>query len=109
MKGRRLICPDKGRIEVEEFYKDSAPTELKRSQFPGGLTNPVTLEQLEFLRAISGDVELETDGQAGLEAMAISCAVIESSEENLPLQIADVLQGRHTSYQDGINDALDIS
>lgn len=108
LKGDTLFLDGGRRIEVEEFYKDSAPTELKRSQFPGGLTNPVTLEQLEFLRAISGDVELETDGQAGLEAMAISCAVIESSEENLPLQIADVLQGRHTSYQDEINDALDI-
>ena len=53
-------------------------------------------------------MELETDGREGLEAMAISCAVIESSQENRPLLLADVLADKHTLYQDEINDTLDI-
>ena len=108
LKDETLFLDGGEKIDVVEYYKANAPTELKRSQFPGGLTNPVTLELLEFLRAINGEVELETDGREGLEAMAISCAVIESSQENRPLLIADVIADKHTIYQDEINDALVI-
>ncbi len=108
LKEDTLFLDGGKRIGLVEYYKANAPTELKKSQFPGGLTNPVTLELLEFLRAINGEVEFETDGQSGLEAMALSYAVIESSAQNRPLLVTDVIEDRHTVYQDDINAALNI-
>jgi len=73
--------------------------------FPHGVTDTVATELWEFVRAIRGKAELETDGVEGLKALAICMAVYESSARNQPVEVAKVERCEIETYQADLNDA----
>ncbi len=77
--------------------------------FPMGITNSVTLEQLEFFECIEKGGTPEIDGAVGLEAEAICYAVYESNAAGgVPVKVQDVLSGKVNAYQKELNDAIEL-
>lgn len=77
--------------------------------FPHGITNSVTLEQLEFLECIKTGGRPEIDGKVGMEAQAICYAVYESAAAGgVPIKVQDVVSGKVDAYQRELNHSLGI-
>lgn len=73
--------------------------------FPNGVTDAVGTELWEFIQAVRGEGELETDGVEGLKALAICMAIYESSHLNQPVEVAKVESCEIEGYQADLNEA----
>ena len=73
--------------------------------FPNGVTDTVGTELWEFVQAVRGEAELETDGVEGLKALAICMAIYESSYLNQPVEVAEVEDCEIEGYQADLNEA----
>jgi len=103
IKGDRLILDDGTKIEVKDLFEKEASGENRERFFPYGITDPMALETLEFLRAIEEGREMETSGREGLRDLAASYALIESSLLGRSLRVDDVETGKIGSYEEEIN------
>ena len=108
IKGNLLILDDGTRMDVEDFFEKKASREDKERLFPYGLTDPMALETLEFLRAIREGREMETSGREGLRDLAASYAMIESSLLNRPVKVSEVESGEIEHYEKEINEYYKI-
>ena len=103
IKGNLVILDDGTKIDVKSLFEEKASVEVKERFFAYGLTDPMALETLEFLRAIRGGREMETSGREGLRDLAASYALIESSLLNKPVKVDDVESGKIGHYEEEIN------
>ncbi len=68
----------------------------------------LALELAELLDAIDHGTPVEVDPEVGLEAVALVMACHESSETGLPVEMAQVIDGSISAYQDVANRELGI-
>ena len=108
IKGDTLILDDGTRKKIAELFEKEASKEVKERFFPYGITDPMALETLEFLRAIWEGREMETSGKEGLRDLAASYALIESSMRNMPVKVDDVESGIIEEYEREINEYYHI-
>jgi predicted dehydrogenase len=120
--GQTVIYGSKGSINNAELNvdgPDGKPVKTEReafiaqykpaSLFPMGITNSVTLQQLEFLECIQHGGTPEIDGRMGLKAEAVSYAAYESSAAGgVPVKVQDVLDGTVNTYQRELNESLGL-
>jgi predicted dehydrogenase len=104
LKGGEAILDGGQRISAQEFFGERAPAGLKERWFPCELRDSRALEQLDFLRAVESGRPMETDGQEGVRDLGCAFAVLESSAANRPIKVADVLNGKVSAYQLGIDE-----
>jgi predicted dehydrogenase len=103
IKGGRIILDDGTKTEVKDLFEKEASSQIRERFFPYGITDPMALETLEFLRAIEERREMETSGREGLRDLAASYALIESSLVGGSLRVDDVESGKVGSYEEEIN------
>jgi len=94
--------------ELIQQHQSSLSPEEKEKLFPRGLTNTVTTELHEFIQAVLGRGEVETDGWEGYRAEAISLALYESARLNRPVTLAEMENLEVEGYQAEINAGLGI-
>ena len=83
---------------------DSLSAEEKERLFPHGITEGVTIEVYDFIRAIVQGTRPELDGLDGLKAQTICEAIYESSWCGQAVKVEDVFDEKVTGYQDEINE-----
>ncbi len=103
IKGNMVVLDDGTRMDVKDLFEEKARMEVRERVFPFGLSDPMALETLEFLRAIREGREMETSGREGLRDLAASYALIESSLQNKPVKVDDVESGKVGGYEREIN------
>ncbi|OYT46306.1 gfo/Idh/MocA family oxidoreductase [Candidatus Bathyarchaeota archaeon] len=108
IKGENLILDDGTRINIRKLFEKEASREVKEKFFPYGITDPMALETLEFLRAIWDRREMETSGREGLRDLAASYALIESSLLKRSVKVDDVESGIIGEYEKEINEYYKI-
>lgn len=89
-------------------HQASLSAEEKEKLFPRGITNTVATELQEFIQAVLGRGEVETDGWEGYRAEAISLALYESAHLNRPVRLAEVENLEVEGYQAEINAGLGL-
>jgi len=94
--------------QLIEEHQAAIGDEGMAALFPGGVTDTVATELWEFLQAIRGEAELETDGVEGLKALAICMAIYESSAIGEPVEVAAVERCEIESYQADLNEAAGL-
>jgi predicted dehydrogenase len=92
--------PDK----LQQMYMDSLGKEEKERLFPHGITEGVTIEVYDFIKAVVQRTRPELDGLDGLKAQTICEAIYESSWCGQAVKVADVFDEKITGYQDEINE-----
>jgi len=103
IKGNTVILDEGTGTDVKNIFAREAKAQTKDRFFPGGITDPMALETLEFVRAIEDRREMETSGREGLRDLAASYALIESSRMGKSVKVDDVESGRIKSYEEEIN------
>jgi predicted dehydrogenase len=73
--------------------------------FPRGITDTVATELWEFIQAVQGKAEIETDGAEGLADLAICMALYESAHLHEPVEVARVAACEIENYQADLNEA----
>ena len=68
----------------------------------------IAIELQDFADAISDSREPEVTGEAGLRAVALSYAILESGHMGCTVAFGDVAEDRISSYQDEINAAMGL-
>ncbi len=68
----------------------------------------IAIELQDFADAISDSREPEVTGEAGLRAVALSYAILESGHMGRTVAFGDVAEDRISSYQDEINAAMGL-
>jgi predicted dehydrogenase len=91
----------------EEYLATLSPEESERL-FPGGVTDEVATELCEFVRAVRGQGQAETDALEGYKAEAISLALYESSTTGRPVTLREVEALEVEAYQGEINRDLGL-
>ena len=91
--------------ELTDEYMKSLSDEERAKWFPSGVTESLSTELWEFMQAIRGKAELETDGVEGLKALAICMAIYESAVLGQPVEIAKVENCEIETYQQELNEA----
>jgi len=94
--------------ELQKRYVDSLSESEKEQLFPHGITEGVTLEVYDFIRAIVQGTRPELDGLDGLKAQTICEAIYESSSCGQAVKFADVFDEKITGYQNEINEKWSI-
>ena len=82
----------------EQYLAEMGNDERDRL-FPYGLTNGFALETCDFLHSIRDQRPPEIDGEQGLLAKAIACAIYEAAAANQVVRVQDVLDGKMATYQ----------
>jgi len=103
IKGENVILDDGTKTTVKSLFEKYASENVKERFFPYGITDPMALETLEFLRAIWNNREMETSGREGLRDLAASYAMIESSLLGRSVSVDEVESGQLSQYEDEIN------
>nr|MDO8098663.1 gfo/Idh/MocA family oxidoreductase [Candidatus Njordarchaeota archaeon] len=103
IKGSTLILDDGRKMDIKDLFESHANNEVKEKFFPYGMSDPMALETLEFLRAIKEEREMETSGREGLRDLAASYALIESSLMKRSVNVDDVESGAIGRYEKEIN------
>ncbi|MCL4544589.1 MAG: Gfo/Idh/MocA family oxidoreductase, partial [Chloroflexi bacterium] len=85
--------------ELYEQYLAEMGNDERDRLFPYGLTNGFALETCDFLHSIRDQRPPEIDGEQGLHAKAIACAIYESAATNQVVRVQDVLDGKAATYQ----------
>jgi predicted dehydrogenase len=121
---RRVIYGDQGSLDLrdglktrsetltiaelrEEYLAALSPEERERL-FPGGVTDEVATELCEFVRAVRGQGQVETDALEGYKAEAISIALYESAATGRPVTLREVEALEVEAYQGEINRDLGL-
>lgn len=86
-----------------EQYLAEIGNEERDRLFPYGLTNGFALETCDFLHSIRDQRPPEIDGEQGLQAKAIACAIYEAAATNQVVRVQDVLDGKVATYQAAID------
>lgn len=106
--GGKLIQADgteKSPEWIEREYLMSLDDETKQRLFPYGVTEGVSVEIADFIRAVKNQEKPEIDGEGGMLAKTLSMAMYESSELNgQTIKFEDVLSGKIHAYQDPIDE-----
>ena len=103
VKGSTLMLDDGTKMEIKDLFESHANNEVKEKFFPYGMSDPMALETLEFLRAIKEEREMETSGREGLRDLAASYALIESSLMKRSVNVDDIESGVIGRYEKEIN------
>ena len=111
------ICWDKGlksdesEMTMQELvaaHHQGITAEEKERLFPFGLTDGVAIELHQFLEAVRGNGQVETDGLEGYRAEAVSLAVFESFALGRKVTLDEVENLEVESYQQPINQELGV-
>jgi len=81
----------------------------RETLFPRGITDGVATELWEFVQAVRGEGELETDGLEGYKAEAVCISLYESAAAGKPVAVADVEDLKLEAYQRDLNEGLGLS
>jgi len=103
---------DKQQMTMEQLVKahaDSLSPEEKDWLFPKGITDGIAIELHQFIEAVQGRGQVETDGLEGYKAEAIALAVFESDRLARKVTLREVEELQVEAYQGEINAALGIS
>jgi predicted dehydrogenase len=101
----RTLTPDGGATaDVWQAFEREADPALRAQWFPAGLQDGFALEILDWLETIRGCKASETSGEAGLRDLAISYAVLESSQARRWVQVSEVESGAVDAYQRPIDE-----
>jgi len=103
IKGSMLMLDDGRKMDMKDLFEREANNEVKEKFFPQGISDPMALETLEFLRAIKDGREMETSGREGLRDLAASYALIESSLMKRSVNVYEVESGAIGCYEKEIN------
>lgn len=103
LKDDLMVLDDGLRGNTIELYRRRVDPEVRRQRFPAGIRDPFALEMLDFLNAIATGQPMEASGEAGVDDLAVSYAVLESATANRPVRVSDVLSGAVAGYQEEIN------
>jgi len=103
VQGSQVILDDGSRTAVGDLFAQAEAT-TKEHFFPYGLKDTFALEKLDWLRAIESGGQTETSGEEGLRDMAISYAMLESSELGRAVRVAEVESGEVCAYQREIDE-----
>lgn len=103
IKGDALIHDDGSRETLSAKFNAELGSDERERFFPGGVTDPFGLQQLEWLRAIKEGRDPETSGQVGLEDLACAYAMVEANRLGRRVAPGEVLSGRLSGYQDEID------
>ncbi len=68
----------------------------------------IAYEYLDMVRAAETGDDPEVGPQAGMDALALAYALIESRVAGLPISVEDVAEGRVSEFQDEIDEAMGI-
>ena len=82
--------------------------EDRKRLFPAGLTDGFAIELHQFIEAVQGKGEVETDGWEGYKAEAIALALFESDRLGRKVSMGEVENLQVEGYQGEINRALGI-
>lgn len=94
--------------ELTAQYLSALAEEEAERLYPHGVTDPVGSEIAEFVRAVRGQGEIETDGWEGYRALAISMAVYESATVGRSVTLAEVESLELEEYQGELNRDMGI-
>lgn len=92
---------------IEEYMNGLADDEKERL-FPGGVTNPISVELNDFAAAVRLGTVPEVDGEMGFRAQALCLAVFESSWFGRPVSLQEIERCETEGYQAEINQVLGI-
>jgi predicted dehydrogenase len=108
IKGDEIIMDNGMKMKISDLFEKEASSEIKSKFFPYGIRNPMTLETLEFIRAIKEGREMETSGQEGLKDLAACYALIESWLSSRFVKVDEVESGNIGKYEEEINNYYNI-
>ena len=103
-----ITLDDSARINVQEQFNQNAGVELKGKLFPKGMSDTFALELNEFIRSIQEGDKPDNHGWEGLNDIAISYAITESSWFNKAVKIEDILSGKIEGYQQELNESYGL-
>jgi predicted dehydrogenase len=123
--GRRVLYGSEGSLDLKdglhvgdekrtiqeltgEYMASLSPDEKERL-FPRGITETVATELWEFVQAVQGKAQVETDALEGYKAEAISIALYESAAAGRWVTLEEVESLRVEVYQEDINADLGLS
>ncbi len=107
-EGLKTRSEEKPLAELVEEYRATLVEDESERLFPRGITNGVTTELWEFVRACLTGSPVETDGLEGYKAEAICFALYESAEVNRPVTIAEIENLELEGYQHDLNEGLGL-
>ena len=94
--------------QLVQAHADSLTPAEKERLFPKGITDGIAIELHQFIEALLGRGQVETDGLEGYRAEAIALAVFESDRLGRKVALAEVEGLEVEAYQGEINKALGI-
>jgi predicted dehydrogenase len=100
----QILRDDGFRGSVRKVFDERALAEVKEQFFPLGLTDHFALQKLDWLRAIETGGVTETNGEEGLEDLATSFAMLESSVLKRTVTVREVASGAVCEYQREIDE-----
>lgn len=104
----RITLDDGTKIDVSVEFQKSASEEIKERFFPKGIKDTFALELLEFIDAIQTKGKPDNHGWQGLQDIAVSYAITESSFSNSPVKLEDIISGKVDGYQRELNEKYGI-
>jgi len=104
----KIALDDGTKIDVQQQFVESVGVEIKERLFTKEITDTFALELFEFIRAIQAGEKPDNHGWQGLQDIAISYAITESSLSKCPVKIEDMISGKVDGYQKEINEKYGI-
>jgi predicted dehydrogenase len=108
IKSGEIILDDGRRQNLAMLFTAQADKETMQKFFPNGFDDPFVIQQWDWLQAIEGGAQPETDGREGLHDLAAAFAMIESSHLGRTVTLAEILSGEVDGYQREINEFYGI-
>lgn len=102
--GGNILLDDGTRMTTQELFDRDGEKELMEKWFPSGITDSFALKLFEVIMAIVENRKPEIDGSHGLQNVAASYAIIESSWFNKVVTIEEILSGKLEGWQKGLNE-----
>lgn len=90
--------------DLYQQYLAAMSADERERVFPYGLTDGFALEVCDFLHSIRDRRPPEIDGEQGLQAKAIACAIYEAAAANQVVRVQDVIDGTYDAYQRPIDE-----
>jgi predicted dehydrogenase len=107
--GGGLTLRGKEPVNINEDFQKSLTDDQRHRLFPNGVTDAIATELWEFGTALRDDSYYpETDGLAGMKAMAICMGVFESAWQNAPVDLRQIEACQIDAYQKDIDRELGI-
>ncbi|MBP7561185.1 MAG: Gfo/Idh/MocA family oxidoreductase [Armatimonadetes bacterium] len=89
--------------DIEREYRASLDSVTRERLYPYGIEDDIALECWDFIDAIQKQRPPEVDIAEAMRAKAICLAMYESAASGDAIRVRDVLDGKVSRYQDGIN------